>query len=65
MTSRQSEREEPKTRKQPALVTEMLSCVLVFAGLGILALGLHDTLRGMTERDCELGVQAACESLRR
>ena len=51
------------TRKHPVLWVELLSYAAVFIGLGILALGLHDAFQGMTQRDCERGVEAACRSL--
>ena len=53
------------TRKHPVFITELLSYTFVFIGLGILALGLHDALQGMTQRDCDQGVAAACRSLGR
>lgn len=53
------------TRKHPVLWVELLSYAAVFIGLGILALGLHDALQGMTKRDCDQGAAAACRSLGR
>ena len=54
-----------ETRRHAALWAELVSYTFVFIGLGILALGLHDSLRGMTARDCDLGVVAACKSIGR
>ena len=53
------------TRKHPVFITELFSYTLVFIGLGVFAWGLHDSLKGMTQRDCDQGVAAACRSLGR
>ena len=53
------------TRRHSVFMAELLSYTLVFIGLGVLAWGLHDSLRGMTEHDCDQGVAAACRSLGR
>lgn len=53
------------TRKHPVFMAELLSYTLVFIGLGVIAWGLHDSLRGMTERDCGRGMEAACRGLGR
>lgn len=45
--------------------THFFSYTFVFIGLGILALGLHHSLQGMTARDCDRGVVVACKSLGR
>lgn len=53
------------TRRHSVLWAELASYTFVFVGLGVLALGLHDALREMTARDCDLGVVAACKSIGR
>ena len=53
------------TRRHSVLWVELASYTAVFIGLGILALGLHDSLQGMTARDCDRGVVAACNSIGR
>ena len=54
-----------KTRRHSVLWAELASYTAVFIGLGILALGLHHSLQGMTARDCDRGVVAACNSIGR
>ena len=54
-----------ETRRRSVLWVELASYTAVFIGLGILALGLHDALQGMTARDCDRGVVAACKSIGR
>ena len=54
-----------ETRRHTVLWAELASYTAVFIGLGILALGLHDALQGMTARDCDRGVVAACNSIGR
>ena len=54
-----------ETRRHSVLWAELASYTAVFIGLGILALGLHDSLQGMTARDCDRGVVAACNSIGR
>ena len=54
-----------ETRRHSVLWTELTSYTLVFIGLGVLALGLHNSLQGMTARDCDRGVVAACDSIGR
>ena len=54
-----------KTRRHPVLWAELASYTFVFIGLGVLALGLHDSLQGMTARECDQGVVAACKSIGR
>ena len=52
-----------ETRRHSALWAELASYTAVFIGLGILALGLHHSLQGMTARDCDRGVVAACKAV--
>ena len=52
-----------ETRRHAVLWAELVSYTAVFIGLGILALGLHDALQGMTARDCDRGVAAACKAV--
>jgi len=54
-----------ETRRHLVLWAELVSYTAVFIGLGILALGLHHSLQGMTARDCDRGVVAACNSIGR
>lgn len=54
-----------ETRSYPVLWAELASYTFVFIGLGLLALGLHDSLQGMTARECDRGVVAACKSIGR
>ena len=54
-----------ETRRHSVLWAELASYTAVFIGLGILALGLHHSLQGMTARDCDRGVVAACQSISR
>ena len=54
-----------RTRGHPVLWGELASYTFVFLGLGVLALGLHDSLQGMTARECDRGVVAACKSIGR
>jgi hypothetical protein len=54
-----------ETRRHSVLWAELASYTAVFLGLGILAMGLHDSLQGMTARDCDRGVVAACDSIGR
>lgn len=54
-----------ETRTHSVLWAELASYAAVFIGLGVLALGLHDSLQGMTVRDCDRGVVAACQSMDR
>ncbi len=54
-----------ETRRHSVLWAELASYTAVFIGLGILALGLHDSLQGMTASDCDQGVVAACKSIGR
>ena len=54
-----------ETRRYTVLWADFASYTAVFVGLGILALGLHDALHGMTARDCDRGVVAACKSIGR
>ena len=51
------------TRRHAVLWAELASYTAVFISLGILALGLHDSLQGMTARDCDRGVVAACKAV--
>ena len=59
MAHRYSPRPEPPTWFAFAFTT--LFVVLIGGGFW---LALTDTLNQMTERDCRLGVQAACEALK-
>lgn len=52
-----------ETGKHLVLWGELASYTFVFVGLMVLALGLHDALQGMTARDCDRGVVAACRSI--
>ena len=54
-----------ETRRHSVLWVELASYTAVFIGLGILTLGLHDSLQEMTARDCDRGVVAACNSIGR
>lgn len=54
-----------ETRRHSVLWAELASYTFVFLGLGTLALGLHDSLQGMTARECDRGVVAACKSIGR
>ena len=54
-----------ETRRPTVLWADLVSYTAVFLGLGILALGLHDSLQGMTARDCDRGLVAACKSIGR
>ena len=54
-----------ETRRYSVLWAELASYTFVFIGLGVLALGLHDAFQGMTTRDCDRGVVAACKSIGR
>ena len=54
-----------RTRKVSVLTHIFVSYIFVLLGLGILALGLHDSLQGMTARECDRGVVAACKSIGR
>jgi len=54
-----------RTRKVSVFNTHFVSYTFVLLGLGTLALGLHDSLQGMTARECDRGVVAACKSIGR
>jgi len=54
-----------ETRRHSVLWADLASYTFVFVGLGVLALGLHDSLQGMTAHDCDRGVVAACKSIGR
>tara|TARA_Y100001963_G_C6463345_1_gene301195 strand:+ start:55 stop:261 length:207 start_codon:yes stop_codon:yes gene_type:complete len=58
------QRQKSKARRQSTL--EGLGCLSLFAAIGVLFFwALTTTLDDMTQRDCNFGVQAACEDLRK
>jgi len=48
----------------PCWVAPLFTCTLLILFTGAFWISLTGTLNQMTERDCRLGVQAACEALK-